>query len=161
MAGMMDNSSSGGYPTAEKIASSIADQESGRRGGAERRCHRRGREGRALSISSSCRPRARGYAMSAARAKTRTVESERLHFLDLLQHESHGFAGTDNFIKHRRPISRDDGTSLSFILVPSIEPRSDISQRVSIKCSIKTFRNVSDMRSREYIVHRPKRMLCW
>jgi hypothetical protein len=32
MAGMMDNSSSGGYPTAEKIASSIADQESGRRG---------------------------------------------------------------------------------------------------------------------------------
>jgi len=50
--------------------------------------------------------------------------------------------------------------SLSLILVPAIEPRSDIGQRVSIKCSIETLRNVSDMRSREYIVQRSKRMLC-
>ena len=49
--------------------------------------------------------------------------------------------------------SRDGRTSLSFILVLPIEPRSNIGQRVSIKCSIETFRNVSDMRSREHVVY--------
>src|SRR6516164_10604592 len=42
-----------------------------------------------------------------------------------------------------------------------IEPTSDIGHSVPIKCSIEILRNVPDMRSREYVVHRSKRMLCW
>ena len=42
-----------------------------------------------------------------------------------------------------------------------IEPTSDIGYSVPIRCSIEILRNVPDMRSREYVVHRSKRMLCW
>jgi hypothetical protein len=41
-----------------------------------------------------------------------------------------------------------------------IEPRSDIGYGIFIKRSIETFRNVSDMGSREHVIHRSKGMLC-